>query len=207
MLYFNSNLRPDAHLRTLLAHEYTHAVSFSLRLPSSRNPAGLRDEEDWLSEAIAHLAENLHGADWSNLDYRISRFLNDPQRFPLVVADYYRAGLWRDHGCRGATYLFLRWCVDQYGAGLLSDLLRSPATGTRNLERATGVPFPMLYRHWTMALLESGTHGSRTRELPVPTTAGPLSGRSPGWGRVREWNGCRRCSCNREIGCCSRFRK
>lgn len=157
VLYLNSNLKTGGELRTLLAHEYTHAVCFSRRLPTDSVPAGLPEEEDWLNEAIAHVAENLHGTGWSNLDYRIDRFLAEPQRSPLVVRDYYRAGLWRDHGCRGATYLFLRWCVDQYGESMLPALLANPVTGQRNLEWTTGVLFSELYRNWTVALLGGGT--------------------------------------------------
>ena len=55
-----------------------------------------QDEESWLNEGLAHLAEDLHGYGWSNLDYRVSAFLSAPERYPLVVADYYGAGLWRD---------------------------------------------------------------------------------------------------------------
>lgn len=164
VLYLNSNLRPGAHLKALLAHEYLHAVAFSLRLPASGDVGGLRDEEDWLSEALAHLAENAHDAGWSNLDYRISRYLEAPERYPLAVPDYFGAGLWRDHGCRGATYLFLRWCADQYGEEMLYNLLRNPAVGTRNLETETGIPFSVLYRHWTMALVQSGSTAHTNRD-------------------------------------------
>jgi len=164
VLYLNSALQPIDGLQTLLAHEYTHAVCFSRRLPTDALPAGLPEEEDWLNEAIAHVAENLHGTGWSNLDYRIDRFLAGPHRSPLVVRDYYRAGLWRDHGCRGATYLFLRWCVDQYGEGLLQSLLANPVTGQRNFEWTTGVLFSELYRNWTIALV-SGKDSSSPHRL------------------------------------------
>ena len=126
MLYLNSNVRPGPHLQSLLAHEFAHAVCFSVRSPSERYRFGLPEEEDWLNEAIAHLSENLQGCGWSNLDYRVSRFMTQPQAYPLVVHDYYQAGLWRNHGCRGATYLFLRWCVDQFGNDMLPRLIRSP---------------------------------------------------------------------------------
>ena len=46
--------------------------------------AAKRDEESWLNEALAHLAEEMHGHGWSNLDYRVSAFLNDPGRYALV---------------------------------------------------------------------------------------------------------------------------
>ncbi|MEX2288584.1 MAG: hypothetical protein WD648_15915 [Planctomycetaceae bacterium] len=156
MLCLNTNLQPDSHLCTLLMHEFTHAVCFSERLSSEHKRYALPAEEDWLNEAMAHVSENLIGSKWSNLDYRISRFLDAPQDYPLVVEDYFRTGMWRNHGCRGATYLFLRWCVDQYGEGLLRRLIRSPARGARSLEWATGQPFDELFRRWTIALYKSG---------------------------------------------------
>jgi hypothetical protein len=158
MLYLNSNVTPGANLRALLAHEFAHAVNFSLRLPSRKLPSGCAGEEDWLNESLAHLAENLNDAGWSNLDHRVSRFLDSPESYPLVVADYYAAGLWRNHGCRGATYLFLRWCVDQFGPEILSRLMRDPVNGCQNLENATGLLFPELFRRWSVALATSNDH-------------------------------------------------
>lgn len=150
VLYLNANLEPGLALKTLLAHEYTHAVCFSRRFV--REDGALAIEDDWLNEAIAHVAEELHGGDGSNLDERIACFLAAPANAPLEVSDYYRAGLWRDRGCRGATYLFLRDCVDRFGTGLLRELVESPLTGRENLEQAIGIPFSELFRRWTIAL-------------------------------------------------------
>lgn len=174
MMYLNTNLVPGRHLRTLLAHELMHAVCFSARLPSPGRPNGLPEEEDWLNEAIAHLSENLNDGGWSNLDYRVSRFLDHPQQYPLVVDDYYEAGLWRNHGCRGATYLFLRWCVDQYGTPLLQKLIHSPGRGRENLWQATGLEFEELFRRWTVALYFSG--------LQSPQAGAPAAAETASWG-------------------------
>lgn len=152
VLYLNSNIAAGPRLKTLLAHEYTHAVLFSARRRLADSMAIDTDEEDWLNEAIAHVAENMHSSDWSNLDHRIDAFLQNPAECPLVVADYYRAGRWRDHGCRGATYLFLRWCTDNYGDELIRRLIHSPHRGRMNLQQATGQSFEDLFRHWTIAL-------------------------------------------------------
>ncbi len=160
VLYLNANLQPGPHLHTLLAHEFAHAICFSERLPTKLAPNGLPAEEDWLNEAIAHLAENLHQTGWTNLDHRVSQFLDAPENSPLVVQNYYADGLWRDPGCRGATYLFLRWVVDQFGPEVLSRLIHAPERGSRNLETATGVPFPELFRRWTIALAQSGWENS-----------------------------------------------
>ncbi len=157
IVYLNSELGDDENLRTLLAHELLHLLGFSLRSPPAGDP--LPVEEDWLSEAEAHLAENLFGGDGSNLRHRLTAFLADPGGTPLVVTDYYRSGLWRDDRCRGATYLFLRWCCDRYGDALLSELLTASGTGARNLEAVTGVDFATLQQEWALALLAARDRG------------------------------------------------
>jgi hypothetical protein len=176
MMYVNSQTVPGPHLRTLLIHEYAHAVSFSRRTDDHPGPAPFPDEEDWLNEALAHCAESLFNGGWTNLDYRISRYLNDPAAYPLVVEDYYRAGLWRCHGCRGATYLFLRYCVERFGTQVLTRIIATPARGTRNLELATGCSFESLFRDWTLSLIE-GSQGPDTvgqqNSAQVPATNGP----------------------------------
>jgi hypothetical protein len=162
LLFLNSALPSDAALRDLLSHEVAHAACISQRL--SRDGGTLRDEEDWLSEALAHLAE----PGWSNLDHRLVAFLDDPSRYPLVVPDYYRAGLWRNPGCRGATYLMTRWCVDRGGPDLVRQLAQSTERGTRNLERATKRHFEDLFREWNLSLatgdgLPEGLRGALER--------------------------------------------
>ncbi len=153
MLYLSANLSSGPYLRTVLAHEYTHAVTFSRKVAdplAAGQPAA--DEEGWLDEALAHLVEDVHAFSRENLDYRVSAFLSAPERYRLVVIDYYLAKLFRSHGNRGATYSFLRWCSDQFGPGLLAALVRSPRTGVENLETATGRSFASLYREWSCAL-------------------------------------------------------
>lgn len=157
MMYLSTSLRPGPHLRTVMAHEYTHAVIFT-RKSLHRTAADLApiEEEGWLDEALAHLAEDLHGFGRSNLDYRVSAFLSRPERYQLVVDDYYAADLFRSHGNRGGTYLFLRWCADRYGPDLLPTLIGSNLRGTANLEAATGRRFADLFRRWSVALYLSG---------------------------------------------------
>jgi hypothetical protein len=158
MMYLNTDLRPGPTLRTILAHEYTHAIIFSEHMFGSYQPQAPRqDEEGWLNEGLAHVVEDLHGYSWSNLDYRISAFLSAPARYQLVVSDYFGAGLFRSHGHRGAAYLFLRWCCDRYGDSLLKELVQTNLTGTANLEAATHASFSELFREWTISLALSGT--------------------------------------------------
>jgi hypothetical protein len=157
MMYLNSDLFAGPHLRTIVAHEYTHAIIFSEHVfagHQSRLPPS--DEECWLNEGLAHLAEDSFGYSWSNLDYRVSAFLSGPERYRLVVPDYHAAGLWRSHGNRGAAYTFLRWCADCYGSDVAARLIQSGTPGVPNLETAINAPFPELFRRWTAALALSG---------------------------------------------------
>jgi hypothetical protein len=180
MMYLNAELQPGPHVRTLIAHEYTHAVTLSEHVFSRYLPDRLgQEEESWLDESIAHLAENLHNYSWSNLDYRISAFLSDPERYRLVVDDYYAAGIWRGHGNRGSTYLFLRWCVDQYGEQILRNLVQTNLCGVESVEVAAGRPFEELYRDWSMALFLSNS-GLETRpqeQFHFLSTRNELNGR------------------------------
>lgn len=179
VLYLNSALRPGTELAALLAHEYTHAVCCSMRSPDSGRPPGHPQEADWLNEAIAHVAERMHAAGWSNLDRRVQSFLENPQETPLVVCDYYRAGLWRDPACRGATFLFLQWCADCFGESLLSALVNNPQTGIENVETVTGQSFATLYRQWTVALHEGA--------LPSLSLHGQLGNCTLGGPHRQEW--------------------
>lgn len=183
MMYLSASLRPGPYLRTIMAHEYMHAVVFTLKsLPTIGAGRTFVEEEGWLDEALAHLAEDVHAFSRSNIDYRVSAFLSQPERYQLVVEDYYAADLFRSHGHRGATYLFLRWCVDQYGPELPRVLAASRMKGVANLERATGCAFSELYRRWSVALFESGLapqRGETERGTPSYRSVnirGPLEG-------------------------------
>ncbi len=166
MLYLNSRLRTGPYLRTLLAHEYTHAVvlcehGFGRYLAA----AAARDEEGWLNEGLAHLVESLHGYSGENLDHRVRAYRACPERYPLVVADYYHAGLWRTAGTRGSAYLFLRWCYEQAGPDLPRRLVQSSLHGIENLEVATQTEFAELFRGWAVAQMQA--EAPRCHELQL----------------------------------------
>ena len=149
MLYLSSQRMEPQQLRTLMTHEYAHAICCSLR------PEIM--EEDWLHEAIAHLTEHLCKASPCNINHRISRFFENTHRYPLVVPDYFSANLYREHGCRGATATFLT-SVNRHDCGtdsLLPALAQSHATGVQNITSATKLRFPAVTRRWTKDLLET----------------------------------------------------
>ncbi len=175
MIYLNPRAEPGAYLRTVLAHEYAHAVTFSRKCLDQRRGGALPPEEEaWLDESIAHLVEDLHGFSRSNLDHRVGAFLASPERYQLIVTDYYTANLFRSHGHRGSAYLFLRWCADHFGSGLLERLIGSEQRGIASLETATGHSFPDLYRRWSIDLYRDGL-----RPGAVPDQGRLLAGPRP----------------------------
>lgn len=161
LLFLNSAAIHGVHLKALLTHEYAHVVCFSHRAANNpdESPASMSItpfEEDWINEGVAHVCEHLQQAGWSNLDDRLQAFLAAPHKYPLTVPDYYTAGLWRNPGCRGATFLFFRWCAAQFGNAMLRELVHSPTTGIETVESATRQPFETLFRHWAVATFCSG---------------------------------------------------
>jgi len=177
MMYLNSALQPGPHLHTILAHEYTHAVIFCAHVLTSYLPEmKAQEEESWLDEGLAHLAEEMHGYSWTNLDYRISAFLSTPERCPLVVGDAFASGTWRKPGPRGAAYLFLRWCRDTYGAELPGRLMKSNLAGVTNLETASQERFAALFRRWSVALLSEDAWNVGRDGLTAPPVGRLLCG-------------------------------
>ncbi|MCX7422217.1 MAG: hypothetical protein NT013_22105 [Planctomycetia bacterium] len=157
MLMLNSSLPCGAALRDLLSHEVAHAACISQRMRTSKmNP---RDEQDWVNEGLAHLAEPT----LTNSSERIATFLDDPSQHPLVIPDYYRAGLWRDPGCRGATVLFSKWCVERHGQGLCRRLAQASESGCCSFEQATAERFENLFRQWSVSLADE--NGRQPDEL------------------------------------------
>ena len=61
MMYLSSALQAGPHLRTVIAHEYTHAVTFTAKARAAASLAAISgrgnasEEEGWLDEALAHL--------------------------------------------------------------------------------------------------------------------------------------------------------
>ena len=182
LLYLNSDLPQGTALQTLLLHEVAHAA-LARHPTTDHSPGNQLDWDDWLNEGLAHLAERRCGGDWSNLDYRIARYRQSPATAPLVVRDYYRCGRWRDHGCRGATYLFLDWC-EQHAKRLgvtefTPALIATGRTGPDAIELVCQEKFPQLYRAWTIAL------ASETSQSGNPPTWENSRSNGP---RFQAWN-------------------
>lgn len=180
LILLNGNVPSGAYLHSVLAHEYMHAVLFSRRLDQRGTGVPVVEEESWLDEAIAHLAEDSHSYTRDNIDHRVQQFLAAPERYRVVVDDYYGSKLFRSHGHRGAAYLFVRWCADTFGWGIMQRLVDSHARGTANLEQATGWSFQNLFRAWTLDVYFNALRKTASSEHFTGSSTTDIDARNPG---------------------------
>ena len=166
VIFLNANLPPGERLRAVFAHEWAHAAIFGRRYGGDSEQ--VPTEDDWLNEALAHLIEVRASGSSSNVAHRIQNFLDRPEAAPLVVRDYYRPEYWRHHGCRGAAFLFLDWCLNQSGPQCFDRLIDGHFVGVEHLERATDRSFDQLFRGWTTSLGKSLAASEIAGEETVP---------------------------------------
>lgn len=138
----------------VMAHETQHLINFRYKVFDNAQ-SGLEDL--WLSEALAHMAEELGGDAVQDAALvedlhadnvgRATRFLNDPSAHSLTASAGY--GSLEE---RGAGWLFLRWVAEQYGDFIFRDLTQAVPNGVANVENQTGEPFFRLFADWAVAL-------------------------------------------------------
>ncbi len=139
----------------VMVHETQHMINFRYKVFET-TPATL--ETLWLSEGMAHMAEELAGdavdpddpdlADdlyLANFD-RTARYLAAPDSFSLTATN--GTG---NLGERGTWWLFLRWMADQYGDFVFRDLTQAGANGVANVETQTGESFFRLFADYMVA--------------------------------------------------------
>ena len=181
VIYLDSSLRPGPHLSAVLAHEFTHYVACSARLATT----GSVRQDDWLNEGLAHVGEIQLGGGLANLERRLEAFRASSAASPLVVTDAVASGRWRDPGCRGAAFLFTKWCADEYGPGFLPDLAAEPEPGTAGVARLMGRSFDRVFVEW-------GAHVVTAGALASGEPAGPILLSGTALARVRLRNHPRR---------------
>lgn len=174
----NGNVRQTADVTrlnlTTLAHEFQHLINSSRRLYI--NPGAAPNEETWLDEGLAHIAEEL-------LYYRISRFgsrdnlnlnnvggttqqnanfsaymtqnfgrLYDRLRNPEVTSPYATND---SLSTRGAIWSFLRFAAGRQSvsgeAPLFKTLVNSTTTGLNNLNAAMPGQLATYLNDWAVA--------------------------------------------------------
>jgi hypothetical protein len=139
----------------VMVHETQHMISFRYKVFES-TPAAL--ETLWLSEGMAHMAEELAGdaVDPDDPDLaddlylanfgRTARYLAAPDSFSLTATSGTGS-----LGERGTWWLFLRWMADQYGDFIFRDLTQASANGVANVEAQTGESFFRLFADYMVA--------------------------------------------------------
>lgn len=149
MVYLNSEYINTAYLKSFLAHEFTHLITFNQK----DKTRGL-SEDIWLNESRAEYAPTLCGYDLiyegSNLQRRVKNFLGNPgdplAEWQNISSDY------------GAINLFTQYLVDHYGVKILSDSLQSTKIGIASLDYALNrnnfkENFSQVFTDWTIAVL------------------------------------------------------
>jgi hypothetical protein len=135
-------------------HELQHMISFVQHVLVQ----GGNTEEGWLDEGLSKYAEELAGrsylpgnnAQFSN--YVINdvfdayQYLSAPSTSPLLIPE--------DTGTLaeiGASWLFTRYLVDQFGASLPRKLHQTNLVGSANVAAQTAQPFTTLVTRWALS--------------------------------------------------------
>ncbi|MDP2946828.1 MAG: peptidoglycan-binding domain-containing protein [Nanoarchaeota archaeon] len=149
MVYLSSEFVVTSLAKSLLAHEFTHLITFN-----QKDRLKGVSEEVWLNEARAEAAITLLDYDsqyqGSNLERRVQEFLKSPSdsitEWQGSSADY------------GALNLFTQYLVDHYGVRILRDSLQSSEIGIASINyglKKNGIEedFSRIFINWTIAVL------------------------------------------------------
>ncbi|MBI3983344.1 MAG: hypothetical protein HY337_10555 [Gemmatimonadetes bacterium] len=136
-------------------HEFQHMISYFQHVVLRAGQA----EDLWLNEAMSHLAEELGAFRFLSLgsqrafsDFAVGNLLNafnylkDSEAWPVLFDT--SPGTLEE---RGASWLFLRWVVDQFGDDVIRRLSETRLTGQENVAAATGEPVSRLLTDWFLA--------------------------------------------------------
>ena len=143
---------------SVLAHEFQHMIHHNERIIER---GASNREAVWLSEGLAHMAEDLVGEELRRRERvaqadeyqrgnreRASLFLTEPSEVSLIFA----AGQ-GSLAERGAAWLFVEYLRGQTGTdNVLRLLTGTTATGTVNIEAVTGRAWADLFSDWSAAL-------------------------------------------------------
>jgi hypothetical protein len=148
MVYLNANYLKSPIIKSYLAHEFTHLITFNQK----ERLRGV-SEETWLNEARADYSPTLLGYDTeyqnSNLQQRVKQFISSPSdsltEWRNQEKDY------------GVIRLFTQYLVDHYGIEILVDSLHSKKVGIPSINYALNKngfekDFSQIFTDWTIAL-------------------------------------------------------
>ena len=134
-------------------HEFQHMINFVEHVIVR----GGNSEDGWLDEGLSKYAEEIAGRAFLPDNNKFSQYaIGDaydayqymlaPEGSPLLIP--------ADTGSLaeiGASWLFVRYAVDQFGSTLPGKLVRTPLIGTANVAAQTGQPFAQTVSRWGLA--------------------------------------------------------
>lgn len=148
MIYLSTNYLGGDIMKSFLAHEFVHLISFN-----QKERAYDSIDDVWLQETRAEYAPTLLGydADYdsSNLRSRVKDFLSAP--FDSLTE-------WRDSAPDyGVVNLFAQYLVDHYGINILVDSLKTGRTGIDSINFALlqnnfKTNFAQIFTDWAITL-------------------------------------------------------
>jgi hypothetical protein len=149
MVYLNAKRINEPQVKSLLAHEFLHLITFN-----QKDLLRKVSEETWLNEARADYAPTLLGYDdvfeGSNLQRRVKNFLERPHDSLTE---------WRNERYDyGVVNLFTQYLVDHYGIKILVDSLQSSKVGIPSINEALTKngfkeDFSQIFTDWTITVL------------------------------------------------------
>jgi hypothetical protein len=145
-------------------HEFQHMINFVEHVLVKNAAQG---EEGWLDEGLSKYAEEIAGRSFGD-NAHFSQFAGgdvlDAQEYfqktgtsPLLIPF--------DQGTLasvGASWLFTRYIVDQFGDSLPGKLVRTALSGANNVATQTGQPFDQTVGRWALANWVSDLPGFST---------------------------------------------
>ena len=159
-----------AELKRELGGTFTHELQHMINFGQHAILRPGTPEDGWLDEGLSKYAEELAGRSYLqqgdtatfssyaiNDVYDAYQYLSATGDSPLLISI--------DQGTLaeiGASWLFVRYLVDQYGDTLPRKLVRTPLFGGPNVAAQTGQPFPTTLTRWALANWVSDLQGFAT---------------------------------------------
>src|SRR6266487_950458 len=140
------------------AHEFQHMINYAQHT-LIQIQGGTVSEEGWLDEGLSQYAEELtarrylKAGDMATWDQLVGNDVFDAYQYltatgasPLLIE--FDQGTQAE---RGASWLFTRYLVDQFGAGLPAKLVQTTLAGSANIAAQTGHNFDTTVTRWALA--------------------------------------------------------
>jgi hypothetical protein len=171
--------RVEESVPTVFIHEFQHMISFNHHVLINDGP----DEETWLDEGLAHMAEEVAARFYENKygPPPPPRLFNDTANIFIGanLANSYSylenpgstsLTLFESTGSleeRGAAWLFLRWLADLKDETIFGQLVQNDAAGIANIEAIAGESFGTLFGDFALALWTDSVPGHPRSSVPV----------------------------------------